>query len=650
MTDIQSAIQWWEEWQLRVLVLGSLVIQWFLLVAAPMRKYTISSVFRRCIWLAYISSDALAIYALATLFNRHARASSAYDYDAASKATSLEVLWAPLLLVHLGGRDEITAFNIQDNELWTRQTVTVVSQVTVAVYAFYKSWPDAADRRLLLSAIMLFISGVINFCEKPWALRSASINRLVAVSSTIQGQKKELSLWERLFTEMDGHYQSCWVGISQERDKRILSEMDKVQMILSDISLLAAVGKEKEKNDVLATLSPGVEMTPWLRRAFELIYTRANVIYAPAYMTCDFVLVPALYIAAITLFAMGHKQGYNATDIKMTYIFMVFTAVLDALGVLISKQLYKLMSMTRIPALCTTLAEYNLINSVAKRMKPTTGWLLKCATCFGCGDYSFGDRNRSAAVADFVVFELLKPGRVEGLDLASYRSLTKPNWALGNELRDYVRHGPEIVRRSLSDSPFDESVLLWHIATDLCYRFMPRSRSIRYRDECIIAISNYMGYLLKFQPEMLMTGSRPHLFTLTMGNLEKLLQGKKGKPLDIVLEIIMDEIEGKKYPLLHNACMLAKELMASDPDKHWKLIYGVWMGMLCYSASMCRGYLHARSLGEGGEFLSYVWIVISLKGAKTLADKLQMSEEATTCGPQTEESEQDIQSLFGHGA
>uniref|UniRef100_A0A0A9EWR4 Uncharacterized protein n=1 Tax=Arundo donax TaxID=35708 RepID=A0A0A9EWR4_ARUDO len=41
---------------------------------------------------------------------------------------------------------------------------------------------------------------------------------------------------------------------------------------------------------------------------------------------------------------------------------------------------------------------------------------------------------------------------------------------------------------------------------------------------------------------------------------------------------------------------------------------------------MCRGYLHAKSLGEGGEFLSFVWIVISLKGAKTLADKLQMPE------------------------
>jgi hypothetical protein len=49
--------------------------------------------------------------------------------------------------------------------------------------------------------------------------------------------------------------------------------------------------------------------------------------------------------------------------------------------------------------------------------------------------------------------------------------------------------------------------------------------------------------------------------------------------------------------------------------------------MLCYSASMCRGYLHAKSLGEGGEFLSYVWLLISLIGGRTLADKLQMPDD-----------------------
>ena len=75
------------------------------------------------------------------------------------------------------------------------------------------------------------------------------------------------------------------------------------------------------------------------------------------------------------------------------------------------------------------------------------------------------------------------------------------------------------------------------------------------------------------------------------------------------------------------ACRVAKELREiEDADVRWHLMYRVWLGMLCYSASMCRGYLHAKSLGEGGEFLSYLWLVLSLRGAETLADKLQMPE------------------------
>lgn len=31
----------------------------------------------------------------------------------------------------------------------------------------------------------------------------------------------------------------------------------------------------------------------------------------------------------------------------------------------------------------------------------------------------------------------------------------------------------------------------------------------------------------------------------------------------------------------------------------WKVIRGVWIQMLCFSASRCRGYLHAKSLGSG---------------------------------------------------
>ncbi|CAN6215393.1 unnamed protein product [Urochloa humidicola] len=155
-----ASVQWWEEWQLHVLVLGSLGVQWFLLLAGPLRQYTIPRWLRICIMLAHRGSDPLAIYALAVVFNRHARAVGC----SSGSPSSLEVLWAPVLLIHLGGQQQTLSYNIEDNEMWTRHTMTLVSQVTIALYTLYRSWPISRDRRLPASGILLFIIGILSLC------------------------------------------------------------------------------------------------------------------------------------------------------------------------------------------------------------------------------------------------------------------------------------------------------------------------------------------------------------------------------------------------------------------------------------------------------------------------------------------------------
>lgn len=123
MGTLSSALQWWEEWQLRILVLGSLGVQCLLVIFGGRRKSRIPAWYRLFIWLSYLGSDALAVYALATLFNRQKKV----HYSNGSH--DLEVVWAPILLIHLGGQIFITAYNMEDNELWRRHVLTAVSQV-----------------------------------------------------------------------------------------------------------------------------------------------------------------------------------------------------------------------------------------------------------------------------------------------------------------------------------------------------------------------------------------------------------------------------------------------------------------------------------------------------------------------------------------
>lgn len=114
-----EAEQWWQEWKLRILVLFSLFLQYFLFMSSLLRKRCVPSWVRLFIWLAYLGSDAIAIYGLAALFNYHKE-----------NCLDVKVLWVPILLVHLGGQDGITAYNIEDNELWKRHVLTAISQVS----------------------------------------------------------------------------------------------------------------------------------------------------------------------------------------------------------------------------------------------------------------------------------------------------------------------------------------------------------------------------------------------------------------------------------------------------------------------------------------------------------------------------------------
>jgi hypothetical protein len=126
--------------------------------------FPVRSWFRLIIWLVYLGSDAIAIYALAALFNHHSKPRDDGDEHGGTKR-SLEVFWAPILLIHFGGQDGITTYNIEDNELWTQHILTAVSQVTVAIYVFCKSCPGG-DTNLLLSAVLLFIPGILKLLRE----------------------------------------------------------------------------------------------------------------------------------------------------------------------------------------------------------------------------------------------------------------------------------------------------------------------------------------------------------------------------------------------------------------------------------------------------------------------------------------------------
>ncbi|XP_031286143.1 uncharacterized protein LOC116144861 [Pistacia vera] len=130
------------------------------------RKSTPTIWIRIVVWVAYLSADWVATISLGNL------ATSPGNSDSnSSNNIAIQAFWAPFLLLHLGGPDTITAYSLEDNELWLRHLLGLLVQVVVAFYVFVWSWSKGA---LTFIAIPIFTTGIAKYGERTYALRSAS--------------------------------------------------------------------------------------------------------------------------------------------------------------------------------------------------------------------------------------------------------------------------------------------------------------------------------------------------------------------------------------------------------------------------------------------------------------------------------------------
>jgi cation transport ATPase len=76
----------------------------------------------------------------------------------------LMAFWASLLLVHLGGQDNVTAYAMEDNELWLRHLFTLMVQAAGAAYVLYK-YASSGSRALFAAAVLMFLVGVGKYLQ-----------------------------------------------------------------------------------------------------------------------------------------------------------------------------------------------------------------------------------------------------------------------------------------------------------------------------------------------------------------------------------------------------------------------------------------------------------------------------------------------------
>lgn len=609
-------VRFLNEWAVQVLVIFSFALQIFLLMFAWIRRQNVSTVSRFLLWMAYQLADSVALFTLGHL-----------SISSRLREHELVAFWAPLLLVHLGGQDTITAYSIEDNGIWLRHLQTLIVQVMGAIFVVYRYIPGS-EPLIIAAAVLIFIVGVLKYGERVWALKSASMD----------------SIWRSLD-------KSNTSGRDKERDKLLLKLLERRDCLDDEEVLMAAhglldickglfIGLRRMRRTYLHEVMDSFKlcghldtlMEMELSLMYDILYTKSVVIHTN-YGCCIRVIAPLATVTAFVLFQISTKEGHNRHDITISYILLGGALVLEmaslvrAVGstwtlawlyyknwrwlhdqLLAFRQVFGAGKHRRWSG---SIGQYNLLLSCACDKAETTGkkraWLpgLRriCDWCRGSKLHYSRSTEVSDSTKELVLGELLRIVR-HGKEIGPFPGmLTLQHFKLD-----------ELISWSIKDIGFEESIIAWYLASEICM-FKSRSKNEKLL-EAIRVLSKYMVFLLVEQPYMLPGPVRRSRYQEIHDALCKMMQSAKGadytsprKRVDWALQSgLRSLVNSFGAPADYDTGVRLAQMLYHRPMK-LEVIFGVWVEMLCYVADNCSRESHAKQLSSGGELVTIVWLM-----------------------------------------
>ncbi|XP_062224703.1 uncharacterized protein LOC133923407 [Phragmites australis] len=646
----------WNHWAIQILVLLSLALQVVLLLLAGIRRGEASLVLKLLLWLAYLLADSTAIYTIGHL-----------SLSATADRHQLVAFWAPFLLLHLGGPDNITAYSLQDNELWLRHLQTLTVQVLGTAYVLYKHIAGNGSL-VVLASILMFAVGVVKYGERTWALRRGNMD-------SIRGSlKKQPPAKHTHF-----HPQDQGLGKEEFQLRRAHTSFHICKRAIVDSSVDTSEKLGRKRSSHMWLL---MEME--LSLMYDILYTKAAVIHT-WYGYCIRLFSPLAVAASLLLFYFSSKDGHSTVDVVVTYVLLVgallleTTSLLNALG---STWTFAYLCATR----CCWLRQTLLCNGRwdrLRRARVSLSLLVRKTTRRS----SRSARRWSGTMGQYNMLHFCrhcdKPGGPllgrlakmlgfkEWWDRKHYSGKTQISKRIKDEVNEYIDrlHSPQdeksnkeevnkvgVIRKKWTERPlrrykevgylinlsgdeFQEGIIVWHIATDIflaCSAVKNELEAVK----AVRAMSNYMMFLLVERPYMLPGLSQYKLYQKTC---EKLVEAERGTPhprkgLFTMLKdlfrlrngpnsdsrlmlqgqqkfaiIVFDKhppCTSSKALRLSHATSIAETLHDMETSRSLKLLLEVWADFLVYAANRCSREYHAKQLSDGGELTTVLWLMI----------------------------------------
>ncbi|GJN10372.1 hypothetical protein PR202_ga28460 [Eleusine coracana subsp. coracana] len=127
--------------------------------------------------------------------------------------------WTPFLLLHLGGPDTITAYSVEDNELWLRHLIGLLFELFSAAVIFFCS---LHSNPMTGATVLIFIAGIIKYSERTYSLYSGSIGGFRANILMRAFNSKKKNAGGLIVVEMSGTNSEEAPKAHQEDDAEVL--------------------------------------------------------------------------------------------------------------------------------------------------------------------------------------------------------------------------------------------------------------------------------------------------------------------------------------------------------------------------------------------------------------------------------------------
>ncbi|GFZ02711.1 hypothetical protein Acr_15g0013190 [Actinidia rufa] len=635
----------WEEWDLRILVLFILFTQLYLHFFGRHRRKSMARVLINVnVWLLYLFSDLLATIALGKLSKvKDDDANDTTNLKGVSKVGSpgrndtkkpipqlTRGLWAPVILFCLGGPDTMTILRLEENNLWVRHLIGLFTQGLRTLYVLILTW---TPNGLSILALLLLIPGIIKYGERVWVIRSRSGGKYQGFiqlnETTIDETSNSASQPNaKLVLQAYSWFQTLKPHIPDYELNR-----DRLKILVIRFSESVRIGAENlaTGDTVIETSFKLIEIE--LGLIYDMLFSKVGTVFTIWGSILRSISFSCLVSVLVSFFLIAMPPGRVEGDFLITIVLLVGAIFLEIAGILVQLVsdwviVWACKYPGRLANLVVRVHEFLILDrkrwsgfmgqfsflNFCEEYKPTRYRKMVQSLCGREKMLSrFGSLSAvQPSVKKLIIIQLFEKYQ-KGSDALQTSAMKRGEWSIEKYKCQEFKWSVEL--------EFDRSLVIWHLATDICYHSEDPNVVDTGDMEAAKILSNYMMYLLLVCPSRFPFCNNYDKFMEDCNKVKKLFGGggskwSNAKSCESLLE---QKIDLQDTTVANQVQNLAKGL--SEKADRWEIMRNVWVEMLCYASSQCPLKHHVEELRHGGEFLTHVWLLLMHFGVERKVER-----------------------------